>query len=282
MGGKVLHIWLEFQKVRDNLAELYQCLQFGPNELYLLFITNIKTMSTLKGKVILITGASKGIGKALAIALSDLGAKLALMARSEKDLVAIKNDIKNGGGKCEIFAGDITDEDFVNNSVAAVIATFGTIDIAINNAGYGVFKTSEETTAAEWDSVFATNVKGTFLISKAVTPVMKKHKKGHIINIASDVAKRVFAGGSLYCASKYAQDAYSMTIRKELRPFNIKVSVVYSGLVDSSFHTDPEGHVTHDWWLKNEDMANSIIYIASQPAHVVVDELMIHPLQQDY
>jgi NADP-dependent 3-hydroxy acid dehydrogenase YdfG len=239
-------------------------------------------MSALKGKVIVITGASKGIGKALAFALSGLGAKLALMARSETELVKIKNEIKNKAGKCEIFAGDIADEQFVENSVAAVIAAFGNIDIVINNAGFGIFKTSEETTAAEWDSVFATNTKGTFLMTKAATPIMKKNKSGHIINIASDVAKRVFAGGSLYCASKYAQDAYSMAIRKELRPFNIKVSVVYSGLVDSSFHSDPEGHNSHERWLKNEDMANAIIYIAAQPPHVVIDELMIHPLQQEY
>jgi len=239
-------------------------------------------MSALKGKVIIITGASKGIGKALAFALSGLGCKLALLARSEQELTLIKNDIKNKGGKCEIYAGDIANEDFVEASAAAIIAAFGGIDIVINNAGFGIFKTAEETTAAEWDSVFATNVRGTFLMTKAVTPIMKKNKSGHIINIASDVAKRVFAGGSLYCASKYAQDAYSMAIRKELRPFNIKVSVVYSGLVDSSFHSDPEGHVSHERWLKNEDMANAIIYIASQPPHVVIDELMIHPLQQEY
>jgi len=239
-------------------------------------------MSALKGKVIIITGASKGIGKALAFALSGLGCKLALLARSEQELTLIKNDIKNKGGKCEIYAGDIANEDFVEASAAAIIAAFGGIDIVINNAGFGIFKTAEETTAAEWDSVFATNVRGTFLMTKAVTPIMKKNKSGHIINIASDVAKRVFAGGSLYCASKYAQDAYSMAIRKELRPFNIKVSVVYSGLVDSSFHSDPEGHSSHDRWLKNEDMANAIIYIAAQPAHVVIDELMIHPLQQEY
>lgn len=239
-------------------------------------------MSSLKGKVVIITGASKGIGKALAYALAGLGTKLALLARSEEELVQIKKEILSKAGKCEIFAGSIADETFVETSVAAVIAAFGSIDIVINNAGFGIFKTSEETSAVEWDSVFATNAKGTFLMSKAVTPIMKKNKSGHIINIASDVSKRVFAGGSLYCASKYAQDAYSMAIRKELRPFNIKVSVVYSGLVDSSFHADPEGHSSHERWLKNDDMANAIIYIASQPPHVVIDELMIHPLQQEY
>lgn len=239
-------------------------------------------MSVLRGKVVLITGASKGIGKELAIQMAGLGAKVSLLARSGPALDDIRNTIRTNGGHCEVFAGDVTDEMFVKHTVDETIKKFGTVDIAVNNAGFGIFKHSEDTSAAEWDSVFATNVKGTFLVSNAVIPVMKKKKSGHIINIASDVAKRVFAGGSLYCASKYAQDAYSMAIRKELRSFNIKVSVVYSGLVDSDFHADPQGHDSHSWWLKNQDMADAIIYVASQPAHVVIDELMIHPLQQEY
>lgn len=239
-------------------------------------------MSVLRNKVIIITGASKGIGRQLAIQLALLGAKLSLLARSANELEDLRNSILANGGHCAVLAGDMSDEVFVKKAVEHTVANFGTVDIAINNAGFGIFKTSEDTTAAEWDAVFATNVKGTFLLSNAVIPIMKKNKKGHIINIASDVAKRVFAGGSLYCASKYAQDAYSMAIRKELRSFNIKVSVLYSGLVDSSFHADPEGHDSHSWWLKNEDMADAIIYVASQPPHVVIDELMIHPLQQEY
>lgn len=239
-------------------------------------------MVNIKGKIVIITGASKGIGRAIALQMASQGAKLALMARSEKELWEVQKMAESLGGKCIAFTGDIADETFVNNAVAETISKFGTVDIVINNAGFGVFKPSEDINVAEWDSVFATNVKGTFLVSNAAIPVMKKNKSGHIINIASDVAKRVFAGGSLYCASKYAQDAYSMAIRKELRPHNIKVSVVYSGLVDSSFHADPEGHSSHNWWLKNEDMANAIVYIASQPAHVVIDELMIHPLAQEY
>ncbi len=239
-------------------------------------------MNNLKGKVVIITGASKGIGRALSLQLASQGARLALLARSEKELWEVQKMAESVGGKCLAFKGDIAEESFVNEAVAATVKEYGTVDFVINNAGFGVFKPSDEINAAEWDSVFATNVKGTFLVSNAVIPVMKKNKSGHIINIASDVAKRVFAGGSLYCASKYAQDAYSMAIRKELRPHNIKVSVVYSGLVDSSFHADPEGHSSHNWWLKNEDMANAIIYIASQPAHVVIDELMIHPLAQEY
>lgn len=230
----------------------------------------------------LITGASRGIGRALALSMTGAGAFVGLVSRSAPQLEGLENEIRNRGGRCRIFAGDVADRAFVQATVNALQQERGRVDVLVNNAGIGIFKNSEELTEAEWDQVFGTNVKGTFLLSHAVIPVMKQQQGGHIINIASDVAKRVFAGGSLYCASKYAQDAYSMAIRKELRPFGIKVSVVYSGLVDSDFHAEPQGDARHAWWLKNEDMARAICFIASQPPHVVIDELMIHPLQQDY
>lgn len=236
----------------------------------------------LKDKTVMITGASKGIGRALALRLAAEGARLALMARSEKELREVQQAAEDAGASCQVFAGDVADPEFVRASVEAVVKANTRIDVLINNAGFGIFKSSTDISATEWDQVFATNVKGTFLLSNGVIPYMKKQQSGHIINIASDVAKRVFAGGSLYCASKFAQDAYSMAIRKELRPSGIKVSVVYSGLVDSSFHAEPQGHDSHQWWLKNEDMANAICFIAAQPPHVVIDELMIHPLQQEY
>ncbi len=239
-------------------------------------------MELLKNKTILITGASKGIGKATALQFSKAGVNLALLARSNSELLSVQNEVKANGSNCEIFTGNVADEKFVNESIAEVVRKFGTIDIVINNAGYGIFKPVDEISVEEWDDVFATNTKGTFLVCKTVIPLMRENKTGHIINIASDVAKRTFANGSLYCASKYAQDAFSSALRKELRPHNVKVSVVYSGLVDSYFHADPQGDKSHDDWLKNEDMANSIAFIAAQPAHVVIDELMIHPLSQDY
>ncbi len=239
-------------------------------------------MEILKGKTFVITGASKGIGRALAETLSLLNTNLVLIARSESALVLVQQIAIANGSKCVIFCGDITNEHFVNESIKQAQLQFGQINVLINNAGFGIFKEAEEISGAEWDDVFATNTKGTFLLSKAVIPFMKAQQAGHIINVASDVAKRVFSGGSLYCASKYAQDAFSMAIRKELRPFKVKVSVVYSGLVDSSFHAEPQGDKTHDQWLKNEDMANAIVYIAAQPPHVVIDELMIHPTFQDY
>ncbi|MBC8153838.1 MAG: SDR family NAD(P)-dependent oxidoreductase, partial [Bacteroidetes bacterium] len=111
---------------------------------------------------------------------------------------------------------------------------------------------------------------------------LKAQGSGHIVVVASDVAKRTFAGGSLYTASKYAQEAFMGALRKEVRPFGIKVTGVYSGLVDSHFHEKGHGHETSKHYLQSEDMAESMLFIISRPAHVVIDEFMVHPLEQEY
>lgn len=239
-------------------------------------------MEPVSGKTVLITGASRGIGKAIALLLARFNTNLGLIARSKKELEEIQSEITGLGSIAEIFTGSVADENFAETTVKTMLQKFDKIDVMINNAGYGVFGNAEDISATDWDELFATNTRGTFLFCKAVIPGMKERKAGHIVNMASDVARRVFAGGSLYCASKYAQEGFSAAIRKELRPFGVKVSVVYSGLVDSSFHADPQGSSQHNDWLKNEDMAGAVHYIISQPKHVVVDELMIHPLTQEY
>ncbi len=236
---------------------------------------------SFKEKNIIITGASKGIGRALALQLAQQGANLSLIARSKDELKAVQTAAKQMGAKCLIFTGSVANEKLAQKAVAETESTFGSVDFMINNAGFGIFGATDTYTAEAWSEVYDTNVKGTFLFSKAVLAGMKTQGSGHIINIASDVAKRVFDGGSLYCSSKFAQDAFSAALRKEVRKHGIKVSVVYSGLVNTPFHT---GSSSSDkaTWLTDEDMANSIIFIMGQPKHVVIDELMIHPLSQDY
>jgi NADP-dependent 3-hydroxy acid dehydrogenase YdfG len=237
---------------------------------------------SLKNKTVLLTGASKGIGKSLALQLAVLAVNIGLVARSEKELIELKEEIEGLGSKCLIFVGNVADENLAKTAVKEMISAFGSIDFMINNAGYGIFGQAETISAESWSAIYDVNVKGTFLFSKEVLAGMKASKSGHIINIASDVAKRVFDGGSLYCSSKFAQDAFSAALRKEVRKDGIKVSVVYSGLVDTMFHTELQGAESHADWLKAEDMANTIMYIMDQPKHVVIDELMIHPLSQDY
>jgi NADP-dependent 3-hydroxy acid dehydrogenase YdfG len=239
-------------------------------------------MNHLHNKVVIITGASRGIGRALALALAEVGCKLCLVARSEADLQELEQELKVINADVLVFAGTVADEAFAKRVSQAVDEHFGRIDLLVNNAGYGLMKPFDEIEAEDWDALYAVNVKGSFLFSKAVAPYMKEKRSGQIIVVASDVAKRTFPTGALYCSSKYAQHAFADAIRKELRPYGIKVSTVYSGLVDSYFHNEPEGDPGHAWWLKNEDMARTILFMANQPPHVVIDELMIHPLQQDY
>jgi NADP-dependent 3-hydroxy acid dehydrogenase YdfG len=237
---------------------------------------------SLTAKTVLITGASKGIGRALALTLAKDGANVGLVARSEKELKEVQQEAMALGAKVEIFIGSVADEDFVKTTVQQMVTAFGEIDAVINNAGFGIFKQATDISVAEWDDIYDTNVKGTFLFCRETIPFMKKAGRGHVINVASDVAKRVFDGGSLYCSSKYAQDAFSMALRKEVRKDNIKVSVVYSGLVDTYFHNRPEGDPHQEQYLSSQDMADTIHYILSAPAHVVIDELMIHPISQEY
>ncbi len=232
----------------------------------------------IRNKTIIISGASRGLGRAAAKLFADKGANVVVTARSASDLDALTAE------QPAIVAvpGDVGNEADMQRVVQTALDKFGHIDIVINNAGYGVFKNVDEITADEWDALMNTNVKGTFLLTKAALPTLKAQGSGHVVVVASDVAKRTFAGGSLYTASKYAQEAFMGALRKEVRPHGIKVSGVYSGLVDSHFHTKGHGHPTSANWLKEQDMAEALYYIISQPAHVVIDELMIHPLEQEY
>ncbi|GAB3985435.1 SDR family oxidoreductase [Spirosoma daeguense] len=238
----------------------------------------------VENKTVIISGASRGIGRATAMMLAHHGANVVVTARNADELKALEKEATEGHvrGKIVAVPGDVSSETDMANVVKTTIDQFHHIDIIINNAGYGVFKNIDEISVTEWDDLMATNVKGTFLLTKAALPILKAQRSGHIVVVASDVAKRTFAGGALYTASKYAQEAFTGALRKEVRPYNIKVTGVYSGLVDSNFHAEGHRQESRGSWLKNEDMAESMLFIVSRPAHVVIDEFMIHPLSQEY
>lgn len=232
----------------------------------------------MQNKTVIISGASRGIGRATALLLAQQGANVVATARSADDLNTLAAEHAN----IAVVPGDVASEADMATVVQTALDRFGRIDVVINNAGYGVFKNVDEISVTEWDDLMATNVKGTFLLTKAALPSLKAQGAGHIVVVASDVAKRTFAGGSLYTASKYAQEAFMGALRKEVRPFGIKVSGVYTGLVDSHFHAKGHGHETSKNYLQAQDVAESMHYIISRPAHVVIDEFMVHPLEQEY
>uniref|UniRef100_UPI003B3B5C56 SDR family oxidoreductase n=1 Tax=Spirosoma sp. TaxID=1899569 RepID=UPI003B3B5C56 len=200
----------------------------------------------VQNKSVIISGASRGIGRATALRLAEHGANVVVTARNADELNQLVKEATEGHVQGKIIAvpGDVSNEADMENVVKTALDQFQRIDVVINNAGFGIFKNVDELSVSEWDDVMATNVKGTFILTKAALPAMKSFGAGHIVVVASDVAKRTFAGGSLYTASKYAQEAFMGALRKEVRPFGIKVTGVYSGLVDSHFHAKGHGHET--------------------------------------
>jgi NADP-dependent 3-hydroxy acid dehydrogenase YdfG len=235
-------------------------------------------MTDLTDQVAIVTGASRGIGRAIALLLALQGAKVVAVARSEEELNELNSKTK---GLCII--ADVADEADAQHVVQETLRYYGRLDILICNAGVGSFNELENYAADEWDRIFDTNVKGTFLLCKAAVPHFKQEKKGHIVGIASDVSKRTFAHGTIYGASKYAQDALLGSLRKEARPHGIKVSVIYPGLVDTYFDDSKPGTAeaekTH---MRPADIAQAVRYVLEAPAHVVVDELMLHPITQEW
>ena len=235
-------------------------------------------MTDLTNQVAIVSGASRGIGKATALLLALQGATVVAVARNDKELAALTQ--KTGGLS---IVADVSNEVDAQHVVEETLRHYGRLDILVCNAGVGSFAELEDFSSAEWDRIFDTNVKGTFLLCKAAVPHFKAQKKGHIVGIASDVAKRTFAHGTAYGASKYAQDAVLASLRKEVRPHGIKVSTIYPGLVDTYFNDTTPGSIeaekTH---LRPADIAQAVRYVLEAPAHVVVDELMLHPLTQEW
>ena len=235
-------------------------------------------MNDLTDQVAIVTGASRGIGKAISLLLALQGAKVVAVARSEDELIELTNKTQGLG-----IVADVADENDAAHVVAETLRQYGRLDIVVCNAGVGSFNELENFSDAEWDRIFDTNVKGTFLLCKAVVPYFKAQKKGHIVGITSDVAKRTFAHGTAYGASKYAQDAVLGSLRKEVRPHGIKVSTIYPGLVDTYFNdTRPGSAEAEKTHLRPADVAQAVRYVLEAPAHVVIDELMLHPLTQEW
>ena len=227
-------------------------------------------------KIALVTGASSGIGKATAELLAGNGYFVFAMARRMDRLEQLRSD------QIEPICLDVTNAKAIQATVDHIILTRGRIDVLVNNAGFGIFKHADQLGADEWSQVMDVNAKGTFLLSKAVIPFMKKAGHGHIRGVATDVSKRVIENGSLYCASKYAQDAFLGALRKEVRRDKIIVSIIYPGLVDTYFHGKSTGDSSQTEFLNPADVADAVLYIVNAPTHVVIDELMIHPISQEY
>ncbi len=232
----------------------------------------------LSGQVALVTGASRGIGLAIAGRLGRLRARVAICARNVRALEAAAEQLRRAGVETLGVPADVTRPGDVAALVERTRKTFGPIDILVNNAGIGVFGPVHETSEANWDAVLDTNLKGAFLASRAVAPEMIERRTGHIINISSLAGKNAFAGGGVYCASKWGLQGLTYCMAEDLRAYGIRVSVICPGSVATEFspHTGKDAAKM----LEAEDVAHVVAALVTQSARSFISEVLIRPTQK--
>jgi len=232
---------------------------------------------TIAGKVVIITGASKGIGKATALMLAKKGALLAISARSE-DLLA--DVAKECGPQTFSFVGDMSREEDIVSFIRETKEKFGRIDILINNAGLGIFKSVTELTTEQWDTMFNLNVRGLFIATRESLPHLHEAAESVVVNVVSLAGKNAFVNGAGYAASKHAVLGFSRCLMLEERKNGVRVLAICPGSVDTPFF-DPSRVLSKprnpDKILKAADVASSIVHMIEMPQTAMISEIDIRP-----
>lgn len=244
----------------------------------------------LKNKVAIITGASSGIGYATALTLSKAGIRVAVGARRTERLQELEKQIIKNNGEILVQKTDVTRKSDCDSLVNTIVEKWGKVDILINNAGLMPLSYFKNGKVEEWEQMIDVNIKGVLYCTSAVVPYMLEKRSGHIINISSVAGRIVFAGGSVYCATKHAIAALSEGLRKELSPtYNIRVTCIEPGAVETELLesiTDESmtGFIQatkNMETLRSDDIANAILYAVQAPGHVNVNEILIRPTAQE-
>ncbi len=229
----------------------------------------------LKGRVVLITGAGHGIGRALAHAFAAAGAKVALLGKTKKNLLDVQKELKDSGVPTVVLAADVSDEGAVSRAVAAAEQQLGPVDVLVNNAGIFVLAPVEKLDTLAFDRTIAVNLRGPFLMSRAVLPGMKSRKRGHIVNISSTAGRRGFAGGGAYCTSKFGLAGLTEAMRYEARTSNVRVTCVYPSTVNTGLVKKAGMDLVPERAIQPEDVANAVVSLVAMDDRAMTTALEI-------
>lgn len=232
----------------------------------------------LDGKTALVTGGSRGIGPAVARRLGEMGASVSICARDGERLDRATRQLKEEGIRTVGVHADVTRAGDVELLVQKTQTSLGPIEILVNNAGTGYFGPVQEASEANWDGVLDTNLKGVFLVTRAVAPGMIERQGGHIINIASLAGKNAFPGGAIYCASKWGLLGFTYCTAEDLRAHGIRVSAICPGSVATEF--SPHSGKSVDKMLKPEDVAHAVEMLVTQSPQSFISDLSMRPTQK--
>jgi NADP-dependent 3-hydroxy acid dehydrogenase YdfG len=245
--------------------------------------------NNIQGKVIVITGASSGLGEATARLLSEQGADVVLGARRVDRLQALADELTGRGGKAIAAATDVTDREQVKRLVDAAVQAYGRVDVMINNAGLMPQAPLEQLKIDEWDRMIDVNLKGVLYGIAAALPHMKRQKAGHFINVSSVAGHKVGPGFAVYAATKHAVRALSEGLRQEVKPYNIRTTVISPGAVATELPnsiTDPDAAERIRTFYASvavpaDSFARAVAFAISQPEEVDVNEILFRPTRQE-
>ncbi len=228
----------------------------------------------MKNKVIVVVGATGGIGSALTRKLADTGARLVLVARDKDRLISLAEELS---GEVAIFPTDITQKEQVDSLFKQILSEFGQIDALVNAAGAGVMKPYSNLEAADLDAMLDVNLKGSFYTCQAAAELMQERKSGHICNVVGILGKHSMPMAAAYCASKYAVVGFSKCMAEELKRFGVKFTLFYFGGVNSPFWDNVSLKVDRKKMLSPETAAEAIAYALAAEPQAVPMEINIQP-----
>jgi len=244
--------------------------------------------NNIEGKIVVITGASSGLGEATARHLSQQGATVVLGARRRERIEALAQELAGSTKKAMAVQTDVTQSDQVQRLVDAAVTTYGRIDVMINNAGLMPHSPLERLKIADWDRMIDVNIKGVLYGIAAALPYMQRQKFGHFINVSSVAGHKVRPGSAVYAATKHAVLALSEGLRQEVKPYNIRTTVISPGAVATELpNSITEADVAqsvrkiYEIAVPAESFARAVAYAMSQPDDIDINEILFRPTRQE-
>jgi 3-oxoacyl-[acyl-carrier protein] reductase len=229
----------------------------------------------LAGKVAIVTGASRGVGRAISHALATQAATVVLAARDQRKLAEAAKSVEAGGGKAEISTLELTDEDSIKRFVARVYEKFGRLDILVNCAGVTHSAPLEDTATADWDRCMSVNARGPFILCREALPLLRKAPQAYIVNISSVVGVKGYPLQSAYTASKHALRGMTISLAEELRGTNVRAHVICPGGIDTEMVSRVRPDINKDELIRPQEIAELVLYLVTHKGNAVIDELHI-------
>jgi 3-oxoacyl-[acyl-carrier protein] reductase len=238
-------------------------------------------LSILEGKVALVTGAGRGIGKAVALTLAQARCRVVLAARTEREIEAVQEEIISKGGHALAVPTDLTVDEDIERLIETGQARWGAVDVLINNAGWGRRAPVIAANTTDWDRTFRLNLRAPMILAKAVLPNMIAKREGAVLNIGSVSGKVGEANGAAYSASKFGLIGFTQSLYEEVREHGIKVAVILPGFVDTPL-IPPNRQLDRSKMIQADDIAQTVIFVLTSPATCCPVEITVRPQRTPY